>query len=465
MTKGGAEMKSVLICLNAVLRGMCCLAAAASLSTWAASPSNAGANARVRAFYDYLVALPQATQGKLLSGQHTGYTTSYTASNATVAYGYDHFVTALATRTGRTVAIVGADYGPVDTNVSYPIDYAPVNAPLLRHASQGGVLTVMFSARNPWTGKLANDLTFGLPLSELLQEGTAANLAWMRQLDSVAAGLQVLKDAGATVLFRPLHEMNGAWFWWGYNRNSPSYAQDVAALWRHMHGYFSQTKGLDNLLWVYNVTPQVSTAIPSETALYPGDAYVDVVSFDVYTQSFDTATVNAYARLKALGKPVALAEFGPTNRAWDGSYDYQRLLTEIRSKTPDLAYFMAWSDYGSPQLGYALISLASNLNADKLLADPLVVTVENLPTTFNLSDEDCFFTWAEARFASFLPDKVSTQSNSIYRYRYYPGTDFYLGHSSADGLVYYTSPRNSVPLTSPGSRVAYYSQARATACR
>jgi mannan endo-1,4-beta-mannosidase len=34
-------------------------------------------------------------------------------------------------------------------------------------------------------------------------------------LDIVAEGLNELQQANVTVLNRPFHEMNGAWFWWG----------------------------------------------------------------------------------------------------------------------------------------------------------------------------------------------------------------------------------------------------------
>ena len=429
----------------------------------AATPSNPRANATTRALYDYLAGLPQRSEGKLLSGQHMGLTTAYSASNMTVAYGYKHFVTPLVSRTGRHVAMVGADYGPIDATVSFPIDYAAVNAPLLQHWRDGGLVTVMYSARNPWNGKNANDRTFAGPLSDLLRPGAAANAAWMAQLDSVAAGLAALRAAGVVVLFRPLHEINGAWFWWGYNPANSAYRDEIIAVWRHMHDYFSNTKGLDNLLWIYNVTPKGSGAIPSETSLYPGDAYVDVLSFDIYATAFDSATVAAYNALKALGKPVALAEFGPTNRQWAGTFDYTLLLAEIRSKTPDLVYFQVWSDYGSEQTGYALLSLASNVNADKVLNDALVVTTENLPFGARSAAptvQDCLFDWAETAYPSdLMPRGVASQSVAPYYLRYYSQSRAYLGTSSEDGHVYYLGPLSGDRILDLGAVSTWYAAA------
>jgi len=421
----------------------------------AVMPSNANANLPTRALYSYLASLPQQTEAKLISGQHLGLTTtSVSASNMTVAFGYDHFITPLVRLTGRHIGIVGADYGPIDLKVTFPIDYTAVNAPLLQHWKDGGLVTVMYSARNPWSGANANDRTFGGPLSDLLKSGTAANMAWLDQLDSVAAGLQALKAEGVVVLFRPLHEMNGAWFWWGYNPNSSTYAADIVALWQHMHDYFSKTKNLDNLLWVYNTTPKSSASIPDEAALYPGDAYVDIVSFDHYAATFDSRVVGAYSTLRALGKPIALAEFGPPLDQRLGTFDYTQLLSEIRSKTPDLVYFQVWSDFGSTKNGFAWLSLASNINADKVLTDPMVVTVENLPASarnLSLVNHDCLFNWAERTYSKyFAPEGALSTRREPYYYRYYSGTANYLATSTVDDHVWVLGPGSGNSLLDVG---------------
>lgn len=413
----------------------------AAASALAASPSNPNANQTTRALLDYLTSLPAQASGKLLAGQMTGLTTAWTASPYTAAYGYSHYVTALEAQAGRAVALVGADYGPIDANVAFPIDYRPVNAPLIDHWQKGGLVTVMYSARNPWTGKLANDRSTLGALSELLTPGTAAQAHWLQQLDSVAEGLKELQAAGVTVLFRPLHEMNGAWFWWGNNPNRSTHAADLVALWRHMHDYFSRIHGLDNLLWVYNVSPRSGSAMADELALYPGDAYVDVTSFDHYNTTFHSGVQAAYTALKTLGKPVALAEYGPTNRVWAGTFDYLNLLNEIQTKTPDLAYFMVWNDYGNAQVGYSLLSLISNLNASALLADPLVVTRQSLPLRARVSDVDRLFDWAEGVWPELLPRGPRTGAIMGYQARIYS-----TGHAVGEmgGRIYYYNATDGI---------------------
>lgn len=51
--------------------------------------------------------------------------------------------------------------------------------------------------------------------SQLTTNGTSLNTAWKKRLDEIVPYLQQLKDAGVPAIFRPLHEMNEQWAWWG----------------------------------------------------------------------------------------------------------------------------------------------------------------------------------------------------------------------------------------------------------
>ena len=77
----------------------------------------------------------------------------------------------------------------------------------------------------------------------------------MQELDQLAAGLEELKEAGVVVIWRPFHEMNGDWFWWG--AKPPA---EFVKVWRHMFDYFTNTKQLDNLLWAYGPNHRENTA-------------------------------------------------------------------------------------------------------------------------------------------------------------------------------------------------------------
>lgn len=86
-------------------------------------------------------------------------------------------------------------------------------------------------------------------------------------MDKVAGFLRRLKDEHIPVLWRPLHEASGQWFWWGCGEK-----ESYKALWRYMVDYFTEL-GLDNLIWVCNC---------QDKNLYPGDEYADIVGEDIY---------------------------------------------------------------------------------------------------------------------------------------------------------------------------------------
>ena len=139
-----------------------------------------------------------------------------------------------------------------------------------------------------------------------------------------------LQGGGVSVMYGPVHEMNGGWCWWGatgYNTNDATRHNLYIDLYRDMYQYFTYTKGLNNLIWVWS--PDANRDY--QTNYYPGDAYVDIVGIDAYTPS-PTAQVikDAYNNLSGIGKPMALAEIGP-NEGSEPNYDYQALITAIHT--------------------------------------------------------------------------------------------------------------------------------------
>lgn len=155
-------------------------------------------------------------------------------------------------------------------------------------------------------------------------EGTALNTAWKRRLDEVVPYLRQLKDAGVPVLFRPLHEMNESWNWWGDHPGPDGGAK----LYRITRDHLA-SQGLDNLIWVWNVQDNPAGGWSS---YYPGDAYVDVVSLDVWYKGHPSQS--DYQQLQGIAgdKPMALAELGKIPNA---------ALLEDQTRW---AYFMLWSE-------------------------------------------------------------------------------------------------------------------------
>lgn len=332
---------------------------------------------RVRAdLLKYFRDLPKQPSHKVLSGQHCG--DSQPVFNPFCAQsGYAKYVVALRASSGKLVAIAGGGYDALSPTAAPLSNLLKVNGVMKSHWKKGGLVEIGAAAHNPWTGGQANDANLnGHRLIEAITPGTVANKAWMKQLDDFAAALMDLQSAGVVVLWRPFHEFNGSWFWWGAAPDG----QDYIKLWQHMHNYFTGTKKLGNLIWVWSGTRELGNWVQPLMKYYPGDAYVDIVGIDIYSDTLDRAAIKAYRDLSKLGKPFALAEYGPDNKTTTktGTLDLTTLIKQIQTVMPNVIYFMTWSDYIGPA-GNMYWSLISNKKAKELLNAPWVVTADKVP--------------------------------------------------------------------------------------
>ncbi|MEM7531857.1 MAG: glycosyl hydrolase [Chloroflexota bacterium] len=323
------------------------------------TPVNPNATQRTRDVLAYLT--NQTDNCGVMAGQQTGHGLQSTES-------YQALIAQLQQETGRWVSFVELDYYDWDRSQ----DYRAMNTPLLEHWERGGLVGVSWHAPNPWTNGDSWDQS-NANLNELLDENSAVHARWIAALDGVAEGLAHLRDAGVVVLWRPLHEMNGNWFWWGMNIH-PDDPTPYHRLWQHMFDYFTHTKGLDNLLWVYATTGHVHSSWTRPVDFYyPGDAYVDIVGQDVYNDALDGVN---YEELLALGKPFALTEFGPLD-ARDGSYDMLTMLNQVLARYPRTIYWLSWHDWvenGAQQH----ISIIRNQNANTLMNHECVTTLDEM---------------------------------------------------------------------------------------
>lgn len=162
--------------------------------------------------------------------------------------------------------------------------------------------------------------------SQILTNGSALNNTWKQRLDEVVPYLQQLKNAGVPVLFRPFHEMNESWNWWG---NRPG-TNGSARLFQITRDYLAGTKGLDNLIWVWNVQDNPAGGWSN---YYPGNQYADVVSLDVWYKSHPSSADYQQMRTIAGTKPMAIGEIGKMPTA------------AMLQSQPQWAWFMMWSEH------------------------------------------------------------------------------------------------------------------------
>jgi mannan endo-1,4-beta-mannosidase len=318
-------------------------------NTDAAEPANPRASAKARAVLNYFHELSARREGRrILSGQFSDF-----------GHGANlRIMERIHGKTGHWPALIGVDYADFGKD---GVTCKTPNGVAIEYWKQGGLVTVMVHMYNPANPKGGGLRDQGVNLGDLLKPGTDTHTRWMRELDLIAEGLQELKSAGVVALWRPFHEMNGGWFWWG--------AKDpdtFIKVWRHMFDYFSKHKNLDNLLWVYGPNHGQNTA-----KYYAGNAWVDIVGLDAYTDFVDRQHIKGYDEVAALPKPFGFTEYGPHGaQNPPGDYDYRRFIEGIGKAFPKTCFFMSWN---------AKWSLATNQNTKELLSHPIVANREDVP--------------------------------------------------------------------------------------
>lgn len=221
----------------------------------------------------------------------------------------------------------------------------------------GAIINLMWHACNPafaepcaWDSVGVMSHLTDEQWKELITDGTPLNDSWKKRMDQVAVFLQELEDKGVEVLFRPLHEMNQGAFWWGGRRGPDG----TAALYRITHDYFTRTKGLSNLIWVWDMQD-----MSRDFAEYnPGDSYWDVFGFDVYDRGYD-ASWYQYILPIAGDKPMAIGECAILPSP------------EVLAAQPRWTFFMVWAE----------LVVESNTQEEirRTYNAPMVLTRDELP--------------------------------------------------------------------------------------
>ncbi|MCM2410886.1 glycosyl hydrolase [Streptomyces sp. RKAG290] len=202
-----------------------------------------------------------------------------------------------------------------------------------------------------WRGFYTDATTFDLAAALADPQSDDYRLL-LRDIDAISARLAVLQDAGVPVLWRPLHEAEGGWFWWGAKGPGPA-----KELYRLMYDRMVRHNGLHHLIWVWNSV---------DPAWYPGDDVVDVVSADSYPAAGDHGPVSGtYDRLLSLTgdtKPAALGEVG--------AIPDPALMRAYRS---DWSWFVTW---GGDYLTDGVHNAPDFLK--KVYDDPHVITLDTV---------------------------------------------------------------------------------------
>jgi mannan endo-1,4-beta-mannosidase len=126
----------------------------------------------------------------------------------------------------------------------------------------------------------------------------------LAQVDTAARVLRRLECAGVPVLWRPYHEMNGSWFWWG-----GQHPDHMAALWRQLFDRLVHHHGLRNLVWVWSPSAVYDADVQPFARYFPGDDVVDVLAVDSYGGHYERRHYTSLLAVAA-GRPIGFGEVG-----------------------------------------------------------------------------------------------------------------------------------------------------------
>lgn len=223
-----------------------------------------------------------------------------------------------------------------------------------------GTKTYNFSGYTPNT--LTGDVV------ERIMPGQDLNYLFTAYLDMIADYAKAVENDGITILFRPFHENTGSWFWWG-----AAFCDETAYinLYRYTVDYLKETKGVHNILYVYGPGSEAEN-VESYAARYPGDAYVDMIGYDLYHSKPTQENEAAYlANIKAQNtilrtfaaehhKLYAITETGVANddgaallRSGNEVKDWYMQLLNAVSEDKEaggadggVSYFLVWANFG-----------------------------------------------------------------------------------------------------------------------
>jgi mannan endo-1,4-beta-mannosidase len=207
------------------------------------------------------------------------------------------------------------------------------------------------------------------------------------------------------VIFRPYHEHNGDWFWWG---KGPCSEEEYIALWKFTLHYLRDSMNIHNLLYAISPDRSRTGGIDRDSCFlyaYPGDEYVDILGVDNYwdvgrssdylkdmtraqQDSLFLGSLQTLVKLAVTKNKIpALTETGLAGVKETNWYT-SRLLKPLKgdSLAAKIAFILVWRN-GNPEQCYA--PYPGHPAADDFIAfrnDPLILFEDELPPLYQIDE-------------------------------------------------------------------------------
>lgn len=202
---------------------------------------------------------------------------------------------------GDFPSVFGFDIAKIEFDSRKNIDSVDFN--IMRNLifnahKKGGIITISWHTYNP-----VNDASswHTIPAVKKIIKNGALKPKYKLWVKKVATFLKSLKYKGKNipVVFRPYHEMNGSWFWWGDKNCTP---EDYKQLWKETVHMLRDEYKVHNLLYAYS--PNKLNNNEDYLKYYPGDDYVDILGIDIYdfknTEDYVTSLKNNISLVKRI---------------------------------------------------------------------------------------------------------------------------------------------------------------------
>lgn len=249
---------------------------------------------------------------------------------------------------------------------------------LQRADALGGINTISAHVYNFVTGNDFYDVT-GDVVRQILPGGDR-HADFTELLDSIARVAHGSVDADGQlipIVFRPFHENNGRWFWWGPTETAP---EDYIAVFRFTVEYLRDECGVRNFLYSYSPNGSFDGDPEPYLLTWPGDAYVDILGLDQYdpTAASDEWLETLLMDLRMVidladerGKMAAYTEFGEQEEENRNPSWFTDVLTAIAddSVACRATWMLTWANFGPESRAYVPAPATDDRPEDVLLPD------------------------------------------------------------------------------------------------
>jgi hypothetical protein len=246
---------------------------------------------------------------------------------------------------GKHPAVFGWDLSKIEHGSLYNIDsvlFSDMRRWIIEAFNRGGVITISWHIDNPVSGGNAWDTS---PAIRDILPGGSKHQLFNTYLDKAADFLSSLKNEQGImipIIFRPWHENDGNWFWWGQTSCS---VDEYKALWRYTIEYLRDVKNIHHLIYAYSWGD--ASSLNNYMVRYPGHDWVDVIGCDIYGYLDKPENISKLAVISSIAvnynKIAALTECG-VESCPDSDLFTQHILKPIGSKsaTIHLSYMLFW---------------------------------------------------------------------------------------------------------------------------